>query len=125
MKNTLILAVAALSLLSGGADAGTKMSVISLGGKFCVKANVNVTDGVSVTANESDSCQTYIGEGFVGKVKGFGKVAVVGGQSSQYPGYELTITLQYPFKTGGSYAVYDTSDGVTMNELGSGTYTVE
>lgn len=125
MKSIITVAAAAIIACSSGAAAAkTKMYVISLGGKFCVSANVNV-NGVSVTANESDSCQTYIGEGFVGVVKGAGKVAIIGGQSSQYPSTEITIRLQYPFVTGGAYTVYDTSDGVTMNELGSGNYTVE
>ena len=124
MKTILILAAAAIIASGGAATAKTKTYVISLGGKFCVTANVNVK-GAAVTANESDSCQTYIGEGFVGMVKGQGKVAIIGGQSSQYPGTEITINLQYPFVTGGAYTVYATTDGVTMEELGAGNYTVQ
>ena len=124
MKTMLILATAAVVAASGAAMAKTKSYVISLGGKFCVTANVNVK-GAAVTANENDSCQTYIGAGFVGKVKGQGNVAVIGGQSNKYSATEIIITLQYPFVTGGAYTVYDTTDGVTMNTLGSGTYTVK
>ena len=124
MKKTLFLAAAVFVASAGAAGASGKTYVVSLGGKFCVTANVKVK-GVAVTANENDSCQSYIGEGFVGKVKGQGTVAIIGGQSSQYPGTEITINLQYPFVTGGAYTVYDTTDGSTMSELGSGTYTVK
>lgn len=124
MKKILVLAAAVLIATAGAAAAKSKTYVISLGGKFCVVANVNVK-GVAITANENDICQTYIGEGFVGKVKGFGTVAIIGGQSSKYTSTEITITLQYPFVTGGAYTVYATTDGMTMEELGSGNYTVE
>ena len=125
MKTILAVTAAVIIASTGVAAAKTKTSVISLGGKFCVTATVNVSKGVAITANENDTCQTYIGEGFVGVVKGQGKVAVIGGQSNKFPGDEITINLQYPFVTGGAYTVYDTSDGVTMSVLGSGTYTVE
>lgn len=124
MRRILILATAVTIAATGAAIAKSKTYVIALGGKFCVTANVNVK-GVAVTANESDSCQTYIGEGFVGKVKGAGTVAIIGGQSSAYPSTEITITLKYPFATGGAYTVYGTTDGMTMVQLGSGTYTVK
>jgi len=124
MKTMLAMMAAVLLATTDVAASKTKSYTIALGGKFCVVATVKVK-GVAVTANENDSCQTYIGEGFVGTVKGPGKVAIIGGQSNKYPGDEITIILQYPFVTGGAYTVYETSDGVTMNELGSGTYTVQ
>lgn len=124
MKRILFLAAAVVIATTGAAAAKSKSYVIALGGKFCVTANVNVK-GIAITANENDSCQTYIGEGFVGKLKGQGTVATIGGLSNKYAATEITIVLQYPFVTGGSYTVYDTTDGMTMNELGSGTYTVE
>jgi hypothetical protein len=125
MKTIWALAVALLITSTCVAAGKTKTSVISLGGKFCVQATVYVKNDVSVTASENDNCQTYIGEGFVGVVKGQGKIATIGGLSNQYPGDQITINLQYPFVTGGSYTVYYTTDGVTMSVLGSGTYTVE
>lgn len=123
MKRILRLAAASLLACGGTADAKTKSYVISLGTPFCVVANVNVT-GTQITANENDTCQTYIGAGFVGMVKKSGNRAIIGGISDQFPGNEVVINLGYPFVTGGDYAVYVTSDGVTLTKVGSGNYTV-
>ena len=126
MSKIYAFAVAGLMVTASGALAGgTHSYSISLSSPFCVTANVNVT-GQKVTANENDGCQTYIGGGFIGRVKGAGTQAIVGGISSQAPlqGKVLVIHLDYPFVTGGKYAVYVTGDGVALNALGSGTYTV-
>lgn len=124
MKKILVLAAASLLALGGTAVAKTKTYTISLGGAFCVVANVNVT-GQQLAANENDNCQTFIGGGFVGKVKRTGKQAIIGGFSSAIPGAEIVISLDYPFVSGGKYTVYGTSDGQTLNTVGSGNYTVE
>jgi hypothetical protein len=127
MKTLLALtaAVAVSGLAGGGASAKTKSYTISLGGSFCVVANVNVK-GTQVTANENDSCQTYVGGGFLATItKKAGKQAIIGGVSNEFPGAEILINLSYPFVTGGKYAVYVTGDGVTLTNVGSGNYTVE
>jgi len=125
MKKILVAAAAASLLLSAGsALAKSKSYVISLGDPFCVVANVTVT-GQQLAANENDACQTFIGGGFVGSVKRVGRKAIIGGISSAIPGAEIVISLDYPFVTGGNYTVYGTSDGKSLNAVGSGTYTVE
>ena len=122
MKRILTLAMASLLMCAGGATA--KTAVISLGSPFCVTANVTIK-GQALTANESDGCQTFIGAGFIGKVKKIGTQAIIGGTSSQFPGNEMVISLDYPFVTGGNFTVYRSSDGVVLQTVGSGTYTVE
>ena len=122
MKRVLTLAVAGMLMSAGSATA--KTAVISLGSPFCVTANVTIK-GQALTANESDGCQTFIGAGFVGKVKKIGTQAIIGGTSTQFPGDEMVISLDYPFVTGGNFTVYRTSDGVVLKTVGSGTYTVE
>lgn len=125
MRTLLVLAAAVAVLASGGASAKTQSYTISLGGQFCVVANVNVK-GTQVTANENDSCQAYVGGGFLATItKKGGKQAIIGGVSNQFPGAEVVINLSYPFVTGGSYSVYATGDGVTLTKVGSGNYTVE
>lgn len=123
IKTFIAIAVAGFLVSTSGAVAGTKHYSISLSAPFCVTANVNVK-GSAVTANESDGCQTYVGAGFIGTVKKAGKQAIIGGISDQFSGDEVVITLDYPFITGGNYAVYATADGITMTTVGSGQYTV-
>jgi hypothetical protein len=125
MKKILMLAAASLLAFGGTAIAKTKSYVISLSAPLaCVVANINVT-GTQVAANENDDCQQFIGGGLIGKVKRSGKQAVIGGFSNLIPGAELVISLDYPFVSGGNYTVYGTSDGVTLNKVGSGTYSVQ
>lgn len=124
MKKVLMLAVASLLAFGGTAIAKTKTYTISLGGAFCVVAQVNVT-GNQVAANENDNCQQFIGGGLIGKVKRSGKQAVIGGTTSQIPGAIIVISLDYPFVSGGNYTVYGTSDGVSLFKVGSGNYTVQ
>lgn len=124
MKKILMLAAASLLAFGGSAIAKSKSYVISLGTPFCVVANVTVTK-TEVTANENDTCQTYVGGGFIGNVKKSGQQAIIGGISNQFPGAEVVIKLDYPFVSGANYTVYETSDGVTLTAVGSGHYTVE
>jgi hypothetical protein len=125
MKKVLMLAAASLLAFGGSAVAKTKTYTISLGGAFCVVAQVNVT-GKQVAANENDNCQKFIGGGLIATVKRkAGKQAILGGTTSQIPGAILVISLDYPFVSGGNYTVYGTSDGVTLSKVGSGNYTVE
>lgn len=138
MKKVFALAAAAFLVVGGSAMAKTKTTktdlILNIQGQNCT-AHVNVfndpqhdvTQQVLVTANESDSCQTFIGEGYVSKLtpaKGDTRnVAVIGGKTNLIP-YPVTITLDYPFVTGGQYTLSYTSDGVTINALAAGTYTV-
>jgi hypothetical protein len=138
MKKMFALAAAALLAVSGSALAKTKTTktdlTLNVQGQNCT-AHINVfndpkhdvTQQVLVTANESDSCQSFIGEGYVSKLtiaKGDTRnVAVIGGKTNLLP-YPVTLTLDYPFVTGGQYTLSYTSDGVKINELAAGTYTL-
>jgi len=122
MKKHFAVAAAAILLSAGSAMAGSKTSQISLDGT-CVVASVTVAKTL-VAANENDDCATLLGVGFIAKIKGFGTVAEVGGETSELPGYAATIALQYPLKTGNAWSLYYTTDGVNVVFASSGTYTV-
>ena len=65
------------------------------------------------------------GAGHVGKVKGTGRLATVGGVFNSNGNTAFTLDLQYPFVTGGTWHMYSTADGSVLQDLGGGTYTVE
>jgi hypothetical protein len=138
MKKVFALAAAAFLVAGGSALAKTKTTstdiTLNIQGQSCT-AHINVfndpahdvTQQVLVTAKENDSCQSFIGEGYVSKLtiaKGDTRsVAVIGGKTSLLP-YPVTITLDYPFITGGQFTLSYTSDGVKITTLAVGTYTV-
>ena len=125
MKSAAIAAGAAILIAMGGtAMAKTKTTQIQLDGE-CDQITVNVTDKVSVTGNEGGTCSKLFGAGFVAKVKNADTMQIVAGaQSPMAPGAQFVFVAQYPLVTGGTWALYVTSDGQTMSLNNSGTYTV-
>ncbi len=138
MKKVFALAAAAFLVAGGSALAKTKSTTtditLKIQGQSCTShvnvfndPNHDVTQQVLVTANENDNCQSFIGEGYVSKLtiaKGDTRnVAVIGGNSNLLA-YPVTITLDYPFVTGGQFTLTYTSDGVKITTLATGTYTV-
>ena len=117
------LALVALVALSGAAQAKTKTEMVSLDG-HCDVLTLRIDKGV-VAGTDDPNCATGFGGGFIGKVKGFGNAIVAGVQFSQQPGAQVVLRLAYPLVTGGNWDLYATTDGVTMTELESGTYTLE
>jgi len=117
------LALAALVALSGAAEAKTKTATVSLDG-HCDVLTLRIDKSV-VAGTDDPGCATGFGGGFIGKAKGFGNAIVAGVQFSGQPGAQVVIRLAYPLVTGGNWDLYATTDGVTMTELESGTYTVE
>jgi hypothetical protein len=125
MKSLAIVAAAAIVIgMSGTAMARTKTTQIQLDGE-CDAITINVTDKVSVTGNEGDACSKLFGAGFVAKVRGADTMQIVAGaQTPMAPGAQFVFVAQYPLVTGGSWALYVTTDGQTMSLNNSGTYTV-
>jgi len=123
MKTYLALAAAALLAMGGTAAAKTKTSVISLDG-HCDVITLNV-DKSLVTGAGDPNCATEYGAGMIGKVKGFGKSIVAGVQTPNAPGAQFVLQISYPLVTGGGWNLYITTDGVSIQQIESGTYTVE
>ncbi|HTU00087.1 MAG TPA: hypothetical protein VMF58_18700 [Rhizomicrobium sp.] len=121
MKSLSIL-VAVLAL-SGAADAKPKTQIVSLNGHCDVLTlKINKTNVVGI---DDPSCETGIGVGYVGKVKGFGTGIIAGAQFGTAPGTQFVIRLSYPLVTGGNWDIYVTTNGTTMSKFESGTYTVQ
>jgi hypothetical protein len=124
MKRIVALAAAALIYSTGGAFAAkAKTFTISLDG-FCDNYDVTIR-GVIATAQGAPSCSGQYGGGLLATVKGFGKAAVLALQDPNgAPGVQVVLELSYPFNDGGTYTIYQTTDGVNFIDETDGTYSV-
>lgn len=126
MAKTALLVASALLLFLGQADAGTKTVTISLDG-LCDLITVSVQNKDLAAALETDSdgrCETFIGEGRIAKTKNPDRVADISGNFNSNPSEVFTLDIQYPFVTGGTWQMYETTDGIHMQVMMNGTYTV-
>ena len=123
MKAMMVLAVSALALTAGIVPAASKTYAISLDG-HCDVITLTVK-GTLVAGTDASSCAAGFGGGLIGKVKGFGDAIVAGVQFTAKSGNQFVFQVQWPLVTGGSWILYDTTDGVHLTQLESGTYTVQ
>ena len=121
-----LLAASAWLALAGTANASTASTTISID-EFCDVMTITVQDKKLAAALETDDngrCETFMGEGQVAKAKVLGRVADVSGNYNFNSAGVATLDLQYPLVTGGAWNLYVTTDGVNMQFVASGTYTV-
>ncbi len=123
MKAYLALAAAAFLAMGGTASAKSNTYVISLDG-HCDVITLQI-DKTLVAGADDPNCATEYGGGMIGKVKGIGKTIVAGVQSPSAPGFQFVIQISYPLVSGGAWNLYATTDGATITQIESGTYTVE
>jgi hypothetical protein len=134
MKMLPAVAAATLLLSSAGASASATNITISLLGFDCKVAittlsdSDNGIDSKSLLTGASSDCD-FAGGGTVGKLKNIDgkttKVATLVGTTDVAPNQRLIALLEYPFVSGGTYWVYDTSDGKKLTFLNKGTYKVD
>ncbi len=123
MKATLALAAGLLVALTVAAPAKPKTEVISFDG-HCDVITLHIGKGLVAGADDPD-CSAQFGGGLIGKVRGFGNAIVAGVQSPSVPGVQFVLQIAYPLVTGGTWNLYTTADGVTINKVESGTYSVQ
>jgi hypothetical protein len=124
MKRIVALAAAALICSTGGSLAAkAKAFTISLDG-FCDNYDVTIK-GLIATARDAPSCGGQYGGGLLATVKGFGKAAILALQDPNgAPGVQVMLELSYPFTDGGTFTIYQTTDGVNFVDESDGTYSV-
>ncbi|HTT97189.1 MAG TPA: hypothetical protein VMF58_04020 [Rhizomicrobium sp.] len=123
MKTILALTAAAVVAATGTAHARAKVTDISLDG-YCDIYHVRIT-GVLAAAQDTPSCTGNFGGGFVATVKGFGKSVDIALQDTSNPGVQLMLELSYPFTSGGTFHLYQTTDGVNFIDELDGTYSLD
>lgn len=126
MKSGKAIAVAAVATIAlcGVASARSKVTTISIDG-FCDELTVTVNKTTAAAISVPDACESILGGGVIGKVKGVGQSAnagvIIGGDGTTL----YVAQLSYPFTTGGTITLYYTPDGTNLNLLYTTTYTVE
>ncbi|HEY1614349.1 MAG TPA: hypothetical protein VGF97_11715 [Rhizomicrobium sp.] len=123
MKTLLAWGAAALIASGTGAWAKGQTHIITLNG-HCDEITL-IVNKTLVAGSDDASCEAGFGGGLIGNVKKFGNAIVAGVQFTSEPGNQLVFQISYPLATGGNWILYDTTDGVTLNQLESGTYTVQ
>lgn len=122
MKAIFALAAALVLVSSSGAMARGKATDISLDG-YCNIYHVIVGAGAA-GAQDTPSCSGNFGGGLIATVKNFGKAAVIALQDSGTPGVQLVLQLSYPFVSGGTFKLYQATDGTSFHLALDGTYSV-
>jgi hypothetical protein len=122
MRHILIGTLAALLASTDIAGARGKTYEISLDG-YCNIYHIQIT-GVLAAAQDTPSCSSNFGGGLVATVKGFGKSVDLALQSQSNPGVQLMLELSYPFVNGGTFHLYQTTNGITFSDALDGTYSL-
>lgn len=123
MKKILALGALALLASTGVACARGKVYDISLDG-YCNIYHIQIT-GVLAAAQDTPSCSGNFGGGLLATVKGFGKSVDIALQDQSSPGVQLMLELSYPFVTGGTFHLYQTTNGITFTDALDGTYSID
>jgi hypothetical protein len=121
MRRVPLLALA-LVLCAGGASARPRVTEISLDG-YCNIYHISIS-GVLAAAQDTPSCSGTYGGGLAATVKGFGKSVDLALQDASNPGVQLMLELSYPFTTGGTFHLYQTTDGINFTDALDGTYSI-
>ncbi len=122
MRRILALGAAAFVASTGLANARGRAADISLD-SYCNIYHITVT-GVLAAAQDTPSCSGNFGGGLVATVKGFGKSVDIALQDASNPGVQLMLELSYPFVTGGTFHLYQTTNGITFSDALDGTYSI-
>ncbi len=123
MRKILALGAAILLASAAAATAHGKVYEISLDG-YCNIYNTQIS-GVLVAAQDTPSCSGNFGGGLLATVKGFGKSADIALQDPSNPGVQLMLELSYPFVSGGTFHLYQTTNGITFTDALDGTYSLD
>ena len=121
MKTILALGAAALVLSAGAAEA-RRFAEISLDG-YCNIYHVTQSTGLA-SVQDTPTCSGTYGGGVVGSVSGHGKAMVLAIQDASSPGVQRMLTLSYPFVSGGTFMLYETTDGTNFHLALDGTYSI-
>ena len=124
MRNLGILTISIIAGTLGAAQAGTTQ--ISLDGR-CDSIAITIESHTFAAAVETDPdgrCETFVAGGRIGRIKDLGRAADVSGVINGSASPVYTLDVQIPLVTGGAWQLYQTSDGIHLTPVGSGTYTV-
>jgi len=123
MKKALLVSAALLVALASAAEARPVTKAIRLTG-YCNVYSIT-TSGATAWVQDTPSCSGNFGGGVVGSAKLFGKSINLAMQDASNPGVQLMLVVSYPFVTGGTYKLYQTTTGTNFVDEIDGTYTLD
>jgi hypothetical protein len=113
-------AMALAACMSGPADAAA--FDIHLDG-YCNIYHVTLKQGLA-NAQDTPSCSGTFGGGLLGTVHLHGKTVVLAIQDASSPGVQRMLELSYPFTGGGTFKLYETTNGTNFHLALDGTYSL-
>lgn len=126
MRNLGTLAGSVLIGVLGMPPAMAATTQISLDGR-CDSIAITLQSKTYAAAVETDDngrCETFLAGGRIGRVNNLGRAADVSGVINGVASAIYTLDVQLPLVTGAAWQLYQTTDGVHLIPVGSGTYTV-
>jgi len=90
---------------------------------YCDGMAITVSGNFVVAKSIGGCAKGHVNEGVRGKVGSLGDLILSSTNIDSATTAE-TYVIQYPLRTGNSFAVYITTDGVTQTTLSTGTYTL-
>jgi len=123
MRKIHLLGVALLAASTAAASARPITKAIRLDG-YCNVYSITMSQGTA-WVQDTPTCSGNYGGGVVGSAKGFGKSLDLALQSASSPGVQLFLVVSYPLVTGGTFKLYQTTDGNSFVDEVDGTYTLD
>jgi hypothetical protein len=123
MEKIVLLAAALLATSACAVEARPVTKAIRLTG-YCNVYSITTSAGTA-WVQDTPSCSGNFGGGVVGSAKFFGKSINLAMQDASNPGVQLMLVVSYPFVTGGTFKLYQTTTGTNFVDEIDGTYTLD
>lgn len=126
MKIAFLMGAAALAMCAGSAATAKTVSISF--DNLCDGMNiiVNKTDRTALETGNGCDKGAHFGAGTIGKIKRRGNAVTFGVNLSAKGGdaYQYIYVISYPLVTGATWSNFYTTDGKTLSQEFTGTYTV-
>jgi hypothetical protein len=106
-------------------DGNNKKTVVVSFDGYCNVETITLSNGGASMIETGDGCDENIGQGAASKIGKLGKTYGFGWTSADARGAANDLVFTEPFTTGGTVAIYYTTNGISQNLTGPITYTVE
>ena len=126
MKIALLMGAAALAMCAGSGALAKTVSISFDGLCDGMDIIVNKTDRTALETGNGCDEGAHFGAGTIGTIKGVGKAITFGVNLSAKGGgaYQYIYVISYPLVTGATWSNFYTTDGKTLSQEFTGTYTV-
>ena len=126
MKIALLISAAALAMCAGSAAVAKTVSISFDGLCDGMDIIVNTTDRSALETGNGCDEGAHVGDGTIGKIKRRGNAITFGVNLTAKGGgaYQYIYVVSYPLVTGATWSNFYTTDGKTLSQRFTGTYTV-